>query len=58
MENYIPEIKSGIIEIKGIARDPGDRSKIALFSNDPQVDAIGSCVGTGGERIKKIVNLL
>ena len=58
MENYIPEIKSGIIEIKGIARDPGDRSKIALFSNDPQVDAIGSCVGTGGERIKKIVDAL
>lgn len=58
MENYIPEIKSGIIEIKGIARDPGDRSKIALFSNDPQVDAIGSCVGTGGDRIKKIVDAL
>ena len=58
MENYIPEIKSGIIEIKGIARDPGDRSKIALFSNDPKVDAIGSCVGEGGSRIREIVNAL
>lgn len=58
MENNIPEIKSGIIEIKGIARDPGDRSKIALFSNDPHVDAIGSCVGEGGARIREIVNAL
>ena len=58
MENYIPEIKSGIIEIKGIARDPGDRSKIALYSNDPKVDAIGSCVGEGGTRIREIVNAL
>lgn len=58
MENYIPEIKSGIIEIKGIARDPGDRSKIALFSNDPKVDSIGSCVGEGGSRIREIVNAL
>ena len=58
METYIPEIKSGIIEIKGIARDPGDRSKIALLSNDPHVDAIGSCVGEGGSRIKEIVNAL
>ena len=58
MENYIPEIKSGIIEIKGIARDPGDRSKIALYSNDPKVDSIGSCVGEGGSRIREIVNAL
>ncbi|MDE5714966.1 MAG: transcription termination factor NusA [Anaeroplasmataceae bacterium] len=58
MENYIPEIKSGIIEIKGIARDPGDRTKIAIYSNDEKVDAIGSCVGEGGNRIKEIVNAL
>lgn len=58
MENYIPEIKNGVIEIKGIARDPGDRSKIALYSNDPKVDAIGSCVGEGGARIREIVNAL
>lgn len=58
MENYIPELKSGIIEIKGLAREPGDRSKIALYSNDPKVDAIGSCVGEGGIRIREIVNAL
>lgn len=58
MENYIPEIKDGTIEIKGIARDPGDRSKIAIYSNDPRVDAIGSCVGEGGVRIREIVNAL
>ncbi len=58
MESYIPEIKSGIIEIKGIARDPGDRTKIALYSNDDKIDAIGSCVGEGGSRIKEIVNAL
>ncbi len=58
MENYIPEIKEGIIEIKGIARDPGDRSKIALYSNDPKIDAIGSCVGEGGLRIRQIVDAL
>lgn len=58
MENYIPEIKSGVIEIKGIARDPGDRCKIALFSHDENVDAIGSCVGEQGSRIREIVNSL
>ena len=58
MENYIPEIKDGIIEIKGIARDPGDRSKIALYSNDPKIDAIGSCVGEAGLRIRQIVDAL
>lgn len=58
MENYIPEIKDGTIEIKGIARDPGDRCKIAIYSNDPHVDAIGSCVGEGGSRIREIVNAL
>lgn len=58
LENYIPEIKDGIIEIKGIARDPGDRCKIAVYSNDPNVDPIGSCVGEGGARIKEIVSAL
>lgn len=58
MEKYIPEIKEGIIEIKGIARDVGDRSKIAIYSNDPDVDPIGSCVGENGKRIKDVVNAL
>ena len=55
LENYIPEIKSGIIEIKGIARDPGDRTKIAIYSNSPDVDAIGSCIGKNGMRIANIL---
>ncbi len=58
MEKYIPEIAEGIIEIKGIARDAGDRSKIAIYSNDNNVDAIGSCVGEGGSRIREVVNAL
>ncbi len=58
MENYIPEIAEGIIEIKGIARDAGDRTKIALYSNDSKVDPIGSCVGEGGARIKEVCKAL
>ena len=58
MEDTIPEIKEGIIVIKGIARDPGSRSKIAVYSTDPKVDAIGSCVGEAGTRIKEIVTAL
>ena len=58
MEKYIPEIAEGIIEIKGIARDAGDRTKIAIYSNDNNVDAIGSCVGEGGSRIREVVNAL
>jgi N utilization substance protein A len=58
MEEYIPEVKNGIIEIKGIARDAGDRSKVAIRSVDPNVDAIGSCVGEKGNRINSIVSSL
>ena len=58
LETYIPEIASGIIEVKGIARDPGDRCKIAIYSNDPNVEAIGACVGEGGSRIKEIIDAL
>lgn len=58
METIIPEIKEGIIEIKGIARDAGDRTKIAIYSNDPHVDSIGSCVGEGGARIREVVSAL
>ncbi len=57
-EDYIPEVKEGIVEIMGLARDPGDRTKIGVKSNDPNVDAIGSCVGANGNRIKDIVNAL
>ena len=58
LEQYVSEIHDGIVEIKGIARDPGDRSKIALYSNDPKIDAIGSCVGEAGLRIRQIVDAL
>ena len=58
LEDLIPEIKDGTIEIMGISRDPGDRSKIGVKSNDPKVDAIGACVGEGGSRIREIVRSL
>jgi transcription termination/antitermination protein NusA len=58
LENLIPEIKEGIIEVMGISRDPGDRSKIRVKSNDPKVDPIGACVGEGGSRIREIVRTL
>lgn len=57
-EDLIPEVKDGIIEIMGVARDPGDRAKVGLMSNDPNVDAIGSCVGPEGIRIREIVRAL
>ena len=58
MEKEIPEIADGTIEIMGIARDAGDRSKVAIRSTDDKVDAIGSCVGEKGVRINGIVNAL
>lgn len=58
LEEYVPEIKEGIIEVIGISRDPGDRSKIGLKSNDSKVDPIGATVGEGGSRVKEIVKLL
>lgn len=57
-ELYIPEVSQGIIEIMSIARDPGNRTKIGIKSNNPNVDAKGSCVGLGGQRIKQINNAL
>ena len=57
-ENEIPEIYDGILEIKGIARDPGERAKIAVLSNDDKIDAVGACVGMKGMRIHSIVREL
>ncbi len=54
-ENEVPEIKQGIVTIKAIARDPGQRTKIAIYSEDPTVDAIGACVGNKGSRVNAIV---
>lgn len=58
LESFIPEIKDGTIEIMGISRDPGDRAKIGVKTNDPKVDPIGACVGEGGSRIREIVHAL
>jgi len=58
LEQNVPEIKDGIVEIKGIARDAGDRCKVCVFSNDPDVDPIGACVGEGGSRIHEVVRSL
>lgn len=54
----VPEIAAGTVEIKAIARKPGYRSKVAVQSHDPHVDAIGACVGVRGFRIKNIVDAL
>ncbi len=54
-ENEVPEIKQGIVEIKSVAREAGQRSKIAIRSTDPSVDAVGACVGNKGARVNAIV---
>jgi len=54
-ENEIPEIADRTIEIKALAREAGYRTKIAVSSIDPKVDAVGACVGVRGSRIKNIV---
>lgn len=57
-ELEIPEIYDGILEIKGISRDPGERAKISVISNDDKIDAVGACVGMKGMRIHSIVREL
>lgn len=57
-ESEVTEVKSGIVEIKSIAREAGNRTKIAVHSNDPNVDAVGACVGMNGARVNAIVNEL
>ncbi len=57
-EHEIPEIYDGIIEIKAIAREPGERAKIAVESHDDRIDAVGACVGMKGVRIHSIVREL
>lgn len=57
-EMEVPEIYNGTVEIKGIAREAGSRSKIAVFSRDENVDATGSCVGPKGARVQNVVNEL
>lgn len=57
-EMEVPEIHDGIVEIKAIAREAGARSKIAVYSRDENVDAVGACVGPKGMRVQNIVNEL
>src|SRR5215469_1339947 len=54
----VSEISDGTIEIKGIAREPGFRTKMAVYSRDPKVDPVGACVGLRGQRVKNIVREL
>ena len=57
-ELEVPEIHEGIVEIKSVAREPGNRSKIAVYSAEPSVDPVGSCVGHRGMRVQGIVDEL
>lgn len=58
LELEIPEIYEGLIEIKSVSRDPGSRSKVAVYSQDKNIDPVGSCVGQRGIRIQNIINEL
>ena len=57
-ESEVTEVKEGIVEIKAISREAGSRTKIAVWSNDPNVDPVGACVGMNGARVNAIVNEL
>lgn len=57
-EQEIPEIQDGVVVIKGIARDPGNRSKVAVHTDDDSIDPIGSCIGQRGSRITTIIDEL
>ena len=57
-ENEVTEVKEGIVEIRSIAREAGSRSKMAVSSNDPNVDPVGACVGMNGARVNAVVSEL
>lgn len=57
-ESEVTEIRDGVVEIKAVSRDAGSRTKMAVKSNDPNVDAVGACVGMNGSRVNAIVNEL
>jgi N utilization substance protein A len=57
-ELEVPEISDGIVELKAVAREPGHRTKIAVWSNDQNVDPVGACVGARGARVRMVVNEL
>src|SRR4051795_10768768 len=54
----VPEIADGVVELKAVAREPGHRTKIAVWSNDHNVDPVGACVGARGGRVRMVVNEL
>lgn len=58
LEQEVPEIFDGVVEVKAVVRDPGSRAKIAVVSHDPDVDAVGACVGSRGMRVQNIVDEL
>ena len=57
-EMEVPEIEDGLVEIRAVARDPGDRSKVAVYTNDSSIDPVGTCVGVRGSRVRSIVDEL
>ena len=57
-ELEVPEIYEGVVELKSVAREPGRRSKIAVYSRDANVDSVGACVGPKGSRVQNIVSEL
>jgi N utilization substance protein A len=57
-ELEVPEINDGVVELKAVAREPGHRTKIAVWSNDSNVDPVGACVGARGARVRMVVNEL
>ncbi|MBR6729596.1 MAG: transcription termination factor NusA, partial [Clostridia bacterium] len=58
LEQEVPELTNGVVELKTIAREAGSRSKISVFSADPNVDAVGSCVGPRGSRVQYVCDEL
>ena len=57
-EMEVPEIATGVVQIRSIAREAGSRTKIAVYSTDPMIDPVGACVGPRGSRVEKVVNEL
>jgi transcription termination/antitermination protein NusA len=57
-QNLVPEVAAGVIEIRGIVRESGNRSILAVVSKDPGIDAVGACVGNRGDRVKQVVERL
>jgi N utilization substance protein A len=57
-ENEVPEIRQGFVQVKSVAREPGQRTKIAIYSEDSRIDPVGACVGNKGSRVNAIVSEL